>query len=690
MANEVKFTINITDNGSAKTVTADAEELGKTIDSVKQEAEKFTAETVKWANAAQAVETFEQSITTLRDTCTALTDAYQAQIVAETKLDTIMQQRMGATADNVKAIKELCAAQQQIGVIGDEVQLAGAQQIATYINQQASLEQLIPAMNNLIAQQKGFNASQEDATSIGNMMGKAMQGQTDVLKEVGITFTDAQATIIKYGTEQQRAATIAQVITDNVGQMNQQLAMTDAGKQVQLNNTLGDIKESMGGMVQAAMPFVEFAAMTAMAVSGAVKFHASLMAIISAHSIMSVKTAVVTAATKAWTIAQTALNAVMSANPIGLVVIAIGALVAAAVAAYNNFKPFKDCVDSVWAAIKQLAQAVGNALEPYFRKLCATIQQAWAYLKQLFGWDDPVKNVTQSTAKATENTDELAKALKKLEEQGKKTKVKTQIEQPKPIKGSIEYQENIIGNLEKQLKNATTTEKRLEINAQIAVERKELDRIQNVIDKANNIIKLKTELKPIEGAKIKTALNMGNIKKEAEKSMINTQKQIQEQIKITANEAAKQKKTMADAASGISDSFSALANATGQPIFAGLSKGIVMAQAIAIMIEKLKSCVTVWDYIAAIGGGTAAVISAFASMPAFANGGIVYGPTVGLIGEYAGAANNPEVIAPLDKLKSIINPQQNITGSVQFKIKGNDLVAILQQQKKINALTLNP
>ena len=49
MANEVKFTINITDNGSAKSVTADAEELGKTIESVKQEAEKFTAETVKYS-----------------------------------------------------------------------------------------------------------------------------------------------------------------------------------------------------------------------------------------------------------------------------------------------------------------------------------------------------------------------------------------------------------------------------------------------------------------------------------------------------------------------------------------------------------------------------------------------------------------------------------------------------------------
>lgn len=39
---------------------------------------------------------------------------------------------------------------------------------------------------------------------------------------------------------------------------------------------------------------------------------------------------------------------------------------------------------------------------------------------------------------------------------------------------------------------------------------------------------------------------------------------------------------------------------------------------------------------------------------AFANGGIVYGPTLGLMGEYSGARNNPEVIAPLDKLQSIM------------------------------------
>lgn len=48
-----------------------------------------------------------------------------------------------------------------------------------------------------------------------------------------------------------------------------------------------------------------------------------------------------------------------------------------------------------------------------------------------------------------------------------------------------------------------------------------------------------------------------------------------------------------------------------------------------------------------------ATVGAVAATP-FANGGIVYGPTIALTGEYAGASSNPEVIAPLSKLKDII------------------------------------
>lgn len=43
-----------------------------------------------------------------------------------------MRQRMGATDKEIQSIKELASAQQEIGVIGDEVQLSGAQQVATF------------------------------------------------------------------------------------------------------------------------------------------------------------------------------------------------------------------------------------------------------------------------------------------------------------------------------------------------------------------------------------------------------------------------------------------------------------------------------------------------------------------------------------------------------------------------------
>ena len=175
--------------------------------------------------------------------------AYDTQIIAEQKLETIMRQRMGATDESIKSIKEFASAQQELGVIGDEVQLAGAQQVATFLNEADSIKTLLPAMNNLLAQQKGLNATSEDAVNIGNLMGKVMQGQTSALKRVGVTFTEAEEQVLKFGTESEKAAMLAKVITNNVGEMNSVLAKTDAGRQAQLANTMGDIKEQFGAAV---------------------------------------------------------------------------------------------------------------------------------------------------------------------------------------------------------------------------------------------------------------------------------------------------------------------------------------------------------------------------------------------------------------------------------------------------------
>ncbi|MDE7145914.1 MAG: hypothetical protein K2O30_07175, partial [Duncaniella sp.] len=78
-----------------------------------------------------------------------------------------------------------------------------------------------------------------------------------------------------------------------------------------------------------------------------------------------------------------------------------------------------------------------------------------------------------------------------------------------------------------------------------------------------------------------------------------------------------------------------------------------------------------------------AMVQAIGVMP-FADGGIVSGPTVGLIGEYAGASSNPEVVAPLDKLRSMLNPGEVFSGGVvKFKIDGRTLVGILEKETNL-------
>lgn len=68
---------------------------------------------------------------------------------------------------------------------------------------------------------------------------------------------------------------------------------------------------------------------------------------------------------------------------------------------------------------------------------------------------------------------------------------------------------------------------------------------------------------------------------------------------------------------------------------------------------------------------------------AFANGGIISGPTLGLMGEYAGAKSNPEVVAPLDRLKNLIGGSQgNVNVSGEFRVQGQDLVVALERANK--------
>ena len=93
----------------------------------------------------------------------------------------------------------------------------------------------------------------------------------------------------------------------------------------------------------------------------------------------------VTIATTTWTAVQKVLNLVLTANPIGLVITAVGALIAGLIAAYKNCEGFRKIVDKVWEGIKPLANAIMNGLAKAFEWLVEKCKEAWEWLKNILG-----------------------------------------------------------------------------------------------------------------------------------------------------------------------------------------------------------------------------------------------------------------------------------------------------------------
>ena len=248
MAKDVKFNIKLSIDGKEHIVeaTTDVKHFAQELGIAETKGKRLRDSLLKFNGLVTLFQGLQSSIQQVTGVAQKYIDANTVQVEAETKLMTVMKQRMNATDDEIQSVKDLASAQQALGVIGDEVQLSGVQQLSTFLSQKDSIDKLLPAMNNLLAQQHGLNVTTGDAVNVGNLMGKVMQGQVSALTRVGITFTEAQEQVLKFGTESERAAMLAQVITDNVGEMNQALAQTDAGKAKQELNDLGDQGEKIG------------------------------------------------------------------------------------------------------------------------------------------------------------------------------------------------------------------------------------------------------------------------------------------------------------------------------------------------------------------------------------------------------------------------------------------------------------
>lgn len=145
-----------------------------------------------------------------------------------------------------------------------------------------------------------------------------------------------------------------------------------------------DIAQSIKNTVQSVKDFFTFVTQNGPTIKGAILgIGAAFLAWKIASTIGSAVSAIkkFEEAQKAATLGQALLNAVMNANPIGLIVIAIGVLVATFAILWNNCEGFRNFWIGLWNGIKSAAQAVGAWFSGPFKQF---FQSAGNGIKSFF------------------------------------------------------------------------------------------------------------------------------------------------------------------------------------------------------------------------------------------------------------------------------------------------------------------
>lgn len=379
------------------------------------------------------------SVANIKSWATDAMEGFNAAHEAETKLEAVLNnvpsiiaKGTGAAAaakDNLVALTDKL---EENGVVAGDVSVAGLQQLATFQLTEESLAKLVPGMADLVAQQKGLNATQSDAVSIGNLIGKAMTGQTGALSKAGIIMTEYQEKVMKTGNEEQRAAMMAEILQSNVGGVNAALAQTDAGKMQVARNLLGRAQDEIGeklvhlkanlsevaakyipSLQKAAIRFIDMAAPKIEGAIAYIEAHKDTIragidkigtAVSAAYQVVSkalgwikgngktlipvlggivagfvafnAVTAVVSTVTgtlatlttvvKGVSAAGGVLNAIMAANPILLVALAIAALVAAGIALWQNWDTVKAKAQELWGKVKEVFGGIRDSITGAF------------------------------------------------------------------------------------------------------------------------------------------------------------------------------------------------------------------------------------------------------------------------------------------------------------------------------------
>lgn len=235
-----------------------------------------------------------------------------------------------------------------------------------------ALARLTTATKNVGEAQKLTNLAMEIATAknldletVANALGKAHDGNMGALKKLGVSLDE---TTVK---NKDFEGAIKQLGDTFKGSLQAE-AETAAGKMKRIENAMSEAKETIGytflpaltGLTDAFQKIAPFLTDHADIIGKIMIVVGGLAAVVV---IITTAYKAYMAITKAMVIVQTAFNAVLAMNPIGLVVIAIAALVAGLVIAYQNSETFRNIVNGAFNSVKQVAETVANFIGNVFK-----------------------------------------------------------------------------------------------------------------------------------------------------------------------------------------------------------------------------------------------------------------------------------------------------------------------------------
>jgi len=307
-------------------------ELGKVGDAAKNQESKFSSlKTVMGGVFAGNLMT--EGVQKLTGLLESSVKAAQDAQVSTVQLATAMNNAKVNTEANRTAVEKSVTAMENLAFTGNDTR--------------AAMTTLVTATGSVTESQKLMGlaadlarAKHESLGEAASTLSRATTGSAKAFKEFGITL---DTTLPK----NQAISKAMDELNQKIGGQAQAYLGTYAGQMELIKTKMEAAKETIGG---ALLPVLTNLMKMFSDILGVIK------PILPELTILIGIVGAVVIAVKAWEMAQAALDVVLNANPISLIVLAIGALIAAIVMAWNHSKTFRDIVVDV---MKAVVEAVG-------------------------------------------------------------------------------------------------------------------------------------------------------------------------------------------------------------------------------------------------------------------------------------------------------------------------------------------